>query len=231
MIFYFSGTGNTEWAAKRLAQRTSERMIFIADEMKKDRCEYELTEGERLGFCFPVHGWQPPHIVRQFIGKAVIKTLPDTFVYVLVTCGDSIGRTMEIFENELYKHHGLQAHSVFSLIMPESYVCLPFMYTDSQQREREKTEHAAKQLEVYGEMIDKRQQGQRRHQQRSSLGHWCELYQKMCLGTMRPKSRRENTAFQREPQFWQGEHSGFAEAEHLISFVASADIDKTTARI
>ena len=44
MIFYFSGTGNTRWAAKELAERTGEKLLFIPDEMK-GACVYELQEG------------------------------------------------------------------------------------------------------------------------------------------------------------------------------------------
>ena len=116
MIFYFSGTGNTRWAAEELARKIGEKLLFIPDELKGN-CEYELQEDERLGFCFPVHGWQPPHIVRAFIRKATFKVLPTTFVYALVTCGDSIGRTMEILNKDLEKKH-LHALSVYSLIMP-----------------------------------------------------------------------------------------------------------------
>ena len=159
MIFYFSGTGNTRWAAERLAQETGERLLFIPEEMKKGKCRYELQEGERLGFCFPVHGWQPPHIVREFIKHSDITLQPSTFVYALVTCGDSIGRTMEMFDKDL-KAKGLHLDSVFSLIMPESYVCLPFMYTDTPQREKEKTSQASKDLGRYIEIIKERKTGE-----------------------------------------------------------------------
>ena len=158
MIFYFSGTGNTRWAAETLAEKTGEQLLFIPDELKGE-CHYELSEGERLGFCFPVHGWQPPHIVRAFIRKATIKRCSDTYVYTLVTCGDSIGRTIEIFDKEL-SAKGMHTHSAFSLTMPESYVCLPFMYTDTPQREREKIDQARKDLDVYAGMIVNRKAGE-----------------------------------------------------------------------
>ena len=158
MIFYFSGTGNTRWAAEVLARKTGERLLFIADEIKKEECHYELQDGERLGFCFPVHGWQPPHIVRQFISKASFKITPTTFIYALVTCGDSIGRTMEILNNELARK-GMKAVSVYSLIMPESYVCLPFMYTDTPEREYEKISQASKDLDSIAREITARQAG------------------------------------------------------------------------
>ena len=152
MIFYFSGTGNTRWAAERLAQETGEKLLFIPDEMKKGKCEYALQEGERLGFCFPVHGWQPPHIVREFICNSKFEIINYNFTYALVTCGDSIGRTMEMLDKDLRKK-GLHLDSAFSLIMPESYVCLPFMYTDTPQREHEKISKASEDLDRYIEMI------------------------------------------------------------------------------
>jgi len=159
MIFYFSGTGNTRWAAETLAQQTGERLLFIPDELKKDACDYQLEEGERLGFCFPVHGWQPPRIVRRFIRQSTFRLLPSTYVYALVTCGDSIGRTMEMLNKELAAK-GLRAESVFSLTMPESYVCLPFMYTDKPEREKEKITKATADLARYAKIIMERQKGE-----------------------------------------------------------------------
>lgn len=159
MIFYFSGTGNTRWAAERLAEKTGEKLLFIPDELKKGKCEYELQEGERLGFCFPVHGWQPPRIVRRFIQGATFKTQATTYCYTLVTCGDSIGRTTEMLNKELAAK-GLQAASVFSLTMPESYVCLPFMYTDTPEREKQKIRQASEELERYTTMILERRKGE-----------------------------------------------------------------------
>ena len=54
---------------------------------------------------------------------------------------------------------GIRLHSCQSLIMPESYVCLPFMYTDSLEREREKKEQASKDLDVYKNVVINRLEG------------------------------------------------------------------------
>ena len=132
MIFYFSGTGNTRWAAEQLAAATGERLLFIPDELKT-ACEYTLGEDERIGFCFPVHGWQPPHIVRAFIGKMKIVGAAGHYAYALCTCGDSIGLTMQMMAKELVPK-GIALQGCQSLTMPESYVCLPFMYTDTPDR-------------------------------------------------------------------------------------------------
>lgn len=158
MIFYFSGTGNTRWAAEMLASATGERLLFIPDEMKGD-CHYTLDEGERIGFCFPVHGWQPPAIVRRFIRQMEIEQAKNHYCYALITCGDSIGRAMEMLDKEL-KPKGLRLDSRFSIVMPESYVCLPFMYTDKPEREKEKIAKAKEEMAEYCQMVASRAKGE-----------------------------------------------------------------------
>ncbi len=152
MIFYFSGTGNTRWAAEQLAQQTNEALLFIPDEQQGD-CHYTLQADERIGFCFPTHGWQPPRIVRQFIRRLRMESAEGHYCYALTTCGDSIGKTMEILDEEL-KQAGLPTLcSAFSLTMPESYVCLPFMYTDTPEREKEKIATSQQQLNQFCQLI------------------------------------------------------------------------------
>jgi ferredoxin/flavodoxin len=144
MIFYFSGTGNTRWAAERLAAETQERLLFIPEEAKT-KCEYTLADDERIGFCFPVHGWQPPHVVRQFVDRLTITNAAGHYAYALCTCGDSTGLAMQIFGKELAEK-GIELQSCQSLIMPESYVCLPFMKTDPEEKEAMKIDVARHQL-------------------------------------------------------------------------------------
>jgi len=138
MIFYFSGTGNTKWVARQIAEAIGEQMLYIPDLMREGRYEFTLTEGERIGFCFPTHGWQPPRIVRYFIRDLQVKGVTEsTYCWALTTCGDNMGEAMAILNRDL-QQKGLKAESQFSLIMPESYVCLPFMYTDPEETVRRK---------------------------------------------------------------------------------------------
>ena len=134
MIFYFSGTGNTKWAAEQLASATHDSLYYIPDELKKGTLEYTLQEGERLGICFPTHGWQVPRIVRQFIRKATF-TSPlgkatgrrisgngierEFYIYALTTCGDNMGHAMRILNKELGQK-GLHTDAAFAIVMPES---------------------------------------------------------------------------------------------------------------
>ncbi|NPD91256.1 EFR1 family ferrodoxin [Xylanibacter muris] len=155
MIFYFSGTGNTRWIAEKLSGRLNEELIAIAEKNSTNHV-YHLKANERIGFCFPVHGWQPPHIVRQFIRNLKIDLPQRHYCFAVCSCGDNIGDTIKILNNEL-NAKGLNTDSAFSVIMPESYVCLPFMDTDSKEKANEKIQNAEKQIERIASVIEKRE--------------------------------------------------------------------------
>lgn len=166
MIFYFSGTGNTRWAAQEIAQTIGERLLYIPDEQRIGRHSFILEPNERIGFCFPTHGWQVPRIVRDFIRN--LKLNVDThFCWALTTCGDNMGEAMTILNRDLLACKGirrrsgeaLQAESVFSVIMPESYVCLPFMKTDPKEKEAMKLDVARHQLSHIINLIKERRRG------------------------------------------------------------------------
>ena len=193
MIFYFSGTGNTKWAASKLAAATREDLISIAPYMRADDSSHNLAEpfilkeNERLGFVFPVHGWRVPKLVREFISKMKILREPiqrepsdataenkakaensqknRPFAYCVCTAGDSIGLTIENLNEVISLNPSLQAlgisevSSSYTLIMPESYIGLPFMDVDPKEREIRKKENAAKELAVVCEEIFDRKEG------------------------------------------------------------------------
>ena len=65
---------------------------------------------------------------------------------------------MTILNKDL-KRIGLEAETLFSVIMPESYVCLPFMKTDPEDRERWKIENAERQLHHIISILKDRKRG------------------------------------------------------------------------
>ena len=187
MIFYFTGTGNTRWVAGQIAEAIGEELFYIPDLMRAGRYAFTLSEGERIGFCFPTHGWQPPKIVREFIREMKVFRPPLTppnlggevnspsysggeiksFCWALTTCGDNMGEAMTILNKELAANAGLrtaegeplQAETQFAVVMPESYVCLPFMKTDPEDKERWKIENAQRQLHHIIGIIRDRKRG------------------------------------------------------------------------
>lgn len=148
-----------------------------ADDSSHNLAEpFILKENERLGFVFPVHGWRVPKLVREFISKMKILREPSDatggnkakaddclknrpFAYCVCTAGDSIGLTIENLNEVISLNPSLQAlgitevSSSYSLIMPESYIGLPFMDVDPKEREIRKKENAAQELAVVCEEI------------------------------------------------------------------------------
>ena len=46
MVFYFSGTGNTRWAAQEVANAIGERLLYIPDELRGGCHTYTLEANE-----------------------------------------------------------------------------------------------------------------------------------------------------------------------------------------
>lgn len=154
MILYLSDTGNTGWAAKAIAEATGDQLLFIPELTRSKRYEFALAEGERLGLCFPVHGWRPPMIVREFI-KHLNVNAKGHYVYAMCTAGDNIGETMDILRHDL-KAKDIELNAAFSLVMPESYLGLPFFNVDNAKKEKAKKEKATAELREYVQEIANR---------------------------------------------------------------------------
>ena len=178
MIFYFSGTGNSKWAAKTLALETGDTLVSIPEVINSD-CSFTIEKDEHVGFIFPIHGWRVPNIVKEFLTKLTIKTLgEDTshvkhYCFCLVTAGDSIGKAMERFQQQLKSvtvNDALSLKAVCSLIMPESYVGLPGMDVDTKEKELEKKELASKQLKEFSNILK-----QHPHKDSNQIWGWNQL--------------------------------------------------------
>lgn len=157
MIFYFSGTGNTAWLARQVAQATGEQLVSIADSLHGDG-RYGLQSDERIGVFFPVHGWRPPFIVRDFVRNLRIEQGPDNYCYAFATCGDDVGLTFDVIADDL-RLAGLRLDSVFSLIMPESYVFPMVDMIDTSAQAKQKLAAAESHLRQLLPHIMKRDRG------------------------------------------------------------------------
>lgn len=175
MIFYFSGTGNTRWAAQKVAAATADRLVNIAEEMlaaetaqaSAPQFTYTLAQDERIGFFFPVHGWRPPRLVLDFLDRLHLTNADSHYAYVVCTAGDNVGEAVSILEKRL-QTMGIKIDSAISLIMPESYVGLPFMDVDTPAKEQCKKMEADNKLTRFIADIMECRSGVRD----ITIGHW-----------------------------------------------------------
>lgn len=143
MIFYFSGTGNSTWIARELADFQQESLCFIPDEMKKegDVLLYSLRPDEKIGFVFPIYSWGPPKIVLEFINRLFFENYKKHYLFFVCSCGDDIGLTRQVF-TRLLKKKDLVCDAGFSVIMPNNYVLMKGFDTDPKELERKKLKGA-----------------------------------------------------------------------------------------
>ena len=117
MIFYFSGTGNSRWAARQLAARTGDKACDIA----ALRQPPDLRGESRVGLVFPVYAWGPPQVVAAFAGK-LART--GAFTFGVGTCGAEAGLALK----NLSRVYPLD--SCYSLVMPSNYIVAEDLESD-----------------------------------------------------------------------------------------------------
>jgi ferredoxin len=89
-IYYFSGTGNTLWSAKKIAEIISGEYELVNIGIEAQKNEITL-EADAVVLLFPAYAYGMPLIVRSFVQRAVFKT---PYVAAFVTYGTSPGGTM-----------------------------------------------------------------------------------------------------------------------------------------
>lgn len=109
MIFYFSGTGNSRWAAEQIAALTGD----TTQDIISLRQSPSLDCVSQVGLVFPIYAWGLPEPMIAFV-----KTLPKTkaFCFGICTCGSEAGHAMR----KLAQLYPLQ--SSYSLVMPNNYI-------------------------------------------------------------------------------------------------------------
>ena len=148
MICYFSGTGNSRWVAKTVSAHFADnRLVDMADAVVSgNSLSFNLSEGERLGFVFPVHSWGIPWIVRRFIKKMTVNNYYSNLIYCILTCGDDSGLTNRMLQ-KLFRRKGWQCRHIYSVQMPNTYVVFPGFDADPVELEQKKKAEAVPTLD------------------------------------------------------------------------------------
>lgn len=167
MIFYFSGTGNSAWAARQLAKRTGD----VACDITTLKELPDLGSNRQIGFVFPIYAWGAPEIMVEFAKK-----LPKTqaFTFGVCTCGADAGLALKQF-SKVYP-----LSSSYSLVMPNNYIL--GSDTDEEGEIRQKIAAARAELERISGEIQRQEKVYRVHEGgRPDLVSLCEFrVQQIC---------------------------------------------------
>ena len=119
MIFYFSGTGNSKYAADRLGETLGQQTASIARIMKDGSFD-EVTD-ETVGIISPVYFFGIPSIVREFISKVSFSGQKRFFT--VMTYGGISANASAMLRKELLKK-GVEVTHSFEIKMPDNYVAV-----------------------------------------------------------------------------------------------------------
>jgi len=120
MVIYFSGTGNSEWCARRIAGQIGDELLDAGGYIKNGIAA-ELISGRPWVFVAPTYAWQLPRVFQQFIRSGWFQGSREA--YFVMTCGSDIGGA-EIGIRELCREAGLKFRGILEVIMPENYIAM-----------------------------------------------------------------------------------------------------------
>ena len=121
MIFTFSATGNSAYAAKRLAEKLDDRVVDIAKAMRDGEMRYKLMPGETVGFVMPVYFYGIPVLLNAFLYGLRFETDERHYCYLVLTCGGSSGAAGAMFR-DMMRENDYALSAWYSVKMPDNCV-------------------------------------------------------------------------------------------------------------
>lgn len=121
MVLYFSGTGNSQWAALRLAELIADDEVVSMNQYLKNGKKIDVQSQGPLVFVAPTYCWRLPRTVERWILESSFPAGRDT--YFVLTCGGSCGNAAAYAE-KLCEKKGLRFCGLAPVMMPENYLAL-----------------------------------------------------------------------------------------------------------
>lgn len=148
MIFYFSGTNNSKYIAKRLSEILKEE-TFSINEFLKSGSSKQIPDFDKLILVSPTYSWRIPNIVKDFIEK-----LPNSKkdAYFIMNCGDDIGNASG-YNKSICKSKSFNYKGTGKIIMPENYIAL--FETPSKEESLSIIDSSEKTIDLMADYIEK----------------------------------------------------------------------------
>lgn len=118
MIFYFSGTGNSEYIANIISEDLNDEIIDISNDLSIMKTYYS---DKPYIFVVPAYAYRMPRIVEEFIMNRIFKGCKD--IYVIMTCGAGTGGA-HYFAKKLFEKKEMILKGFSSIVMPDNYIVL-----------------------------------------------------------------------------------------------------------
>lgn len=119
VLYFFSGTGNTLYLARKIQDLTSATLIPIASTVNDQSIAIQT---ECLGIITPVYYADLPNIVKVFLHK--LSKLETTYIFLVVNYGGGFGHAVTTAK-EIVTQRGGEIAMVYSIHMPQNAFLKP----------------------------------------------------------------------------------------------------------
>ena len=144
MVLYFSSTGNTEFAAKRIAEATGDTCVNLLDRIRKND-HSELHSDTPFIICAPVYVCEMPRFLRKYIKEQTFTGSKEvSFVF---TSGGYCGVAGKLAKN-LMKRKGMIWRGHADITMPRNYIVSEHYPMLDEAAVKERIESSCKQLDT-----------------------------------------------------------------------------------
>lgn len=120
MVLYFSGTGNSEYAAKRIGKEINDEVINLFEKIRS-RDFSKLYSDSPWVVVVPTYAWRIPRIVQEWLKNTDLAGNRD--IYFVMTCGGSIGNA-DKYLKKLCTAKKLNYLGCGEIPMPENYIAM-----------------------------------------------------------------------------------------------------------
>ena len=120
MILYFTGTGNSEYIAKRLAESLDDQLVSINERIKQDKTD-PLDVSGKLIFVVPVYAWRMPRIVEKWIQE--MEFSGENKVWFIMDCAEKMGNAAK-YNRKLCQKKKFDYMGTAQIIMPSNYLLM-----------------------------------------------------------------------------------------------------------
>ncbi len=115
IIYFFTGTGNSLWVARTLAQELDADIALIPDGGREERA----ASPKVIGLVFPVHIWGVPARIIQFIQEW--NALSRDYIFAVAVNAGQVANTLVQLKKLLLKKD-LKLSSGFEIKLPSNYI-------------------------------------------------------------------------------------------------------------
>ncbi len=122
MIYYFSATGNSKYAAIKISNALNIKTVSLNIYLKEHIFEFDNENDDYLGFVFPTYDYDIPYVIKDYLKEVKIKNLKkDTFVFSVFTCGEKTGSSYNSLNKLLIKKN-IKLSSFYSIKMVDNSI-------------------------------------------------------------------------------------------------------------